>query len=192
MPALLHPDEPVPVRLMNTVWASRSSLHDDLGSVADLRIWLAAVDPEAGPDLPVDEEDLAAFRTLRDALRRLAAVVCADEREKAASPIADAAEAVADVNRAVEAAPTWPLLEMRDGGLQRSRSGGASEAARLLSTVATQAIELLTAPDRPELRACYGPGCVLYFVKDHPRREWCSAACGNRARAARHYARHKH
>ncbi|MFI6847287.1 CGNR zinc finger domain-containing protein [Kitasatospora sp. NPDC050467] len=34
-----------------------------------------------------------------------------------------------------------------------------------------------------------GPGCVLYFVKKHPRREWCSAGCGTRARAARHYER---
>jgi len=28
-------------------------------------------------------------------------------------------------------------------------------------------------------------------VKNHPRREWCSAACGNRVRAARHYRRHR-
>jgi hypothetical protein len=46
-------------------------------------------------------------------------------------------------------------------------------------------------PDSPRLRACQAPGCVLYFVKDHPRREWCSTACGNRARAARHYRRHR-
>ncbi|WP_433236869.1 CGNR zinc finger domain-containing protein [Streptosporangium sp. CA-135522] len=39
-----------------------------------------------------------------------------------------------------------------------------------------------------DLRACHAPGCVLFFVKDHHRREWCSAACGNRARAARHYS----
>jgi predicted RNA-binding Zn ribbon-like protein len=31
----------------------------------------------------------------------------------------------------------------------------------------------------------------LYFVKRHPRREWCSAGCGNRARVARHYHRHR-
>ncbi|WP_420846360.1 CGNR zinc finger domain-containing protein [Modestobacter muralis] len=27
---------------------------------------------------------------------------------------------------------------------------------------------------------------VRSLVQDHPRREWCSAACGNRARAVRH------
>jgi len=60
-----------------------------------------------------------------------------------------------------------------------------------LSSIAHQSIDLLVGEDRVNLRACYAPGCVLYFVKDHPRREWCSHACGNRARAARHYRRHK-
>ncbi|MFD2356647.1 CGNR zinc finger domain-containing protein [Nonomuraea ferruginea] len=32
---------------------------------------------------------------------------------------------------------------------------------------------------------------MLYFLRDTPRREWCSAGCGNRARAARHYAKKK-
>nr|WP_083986585.1 CGNR zinc finger domain-containing protein [Frankia sp. EI5c] len=40
-------------------------------------------------------------------------------------------------------------------------------------------------------RSCAAPGCPLFFVKHHPRREWCSAACGNRARVARHYARQR-
>jgi CGNR zinc finger len=48
---------------------------------------------------------------------------------------------------------------------------------------------LPTEPDATKLRACHAPGCVLYFVKSHPRRAWCSEACGNRARAARHYER---
>lgn len=190
MPALLHPGEPVPVRLMNTVWADRSSLHDDLATVDDLRAWLTAVDPEH-EGAAVDEADLAAFRSLRDALRRLAAFVTEDTREKAASPTAEIAEAVAEANRAVEAAPAWPHLELRDGDLRLSRPGGGSTAARSRSSLASQAIAMLTGPGSDELRACYGPGCVLYFVKDHPRREWCSAGCGNRARAARHYARHR-
>jgi predicted RNA-binding Zn ribbon-like protein len=50
-------------------------------------------------------------------------------------------------------------------------------------------VDILTGPAATRLRACYAPGCVLYFVKAHPRREWCSDACGNRVRAARHYQR---
>ena len=58
-----------------------------------------------------------------------------------------------------------------------------------LAQVAEQAAELLGGQDAARLRACYAPGCVLYFIKTHPRREWCSVACGNRVRAARHYQR---
>ncbi|MDR6317410.1 putative RNA-binding Zn ribbon-like protein [Actinoplanes couchii] len=55
--------------------------------------------------------------------------------------------------------------------------------------MADEAIALFTGAARDDLRACPGPGCVLHFVRDSPRREWCSPGCGNRARAARHYAR---
>jgi predicted RNA-binding Zn ribbon-like protein len=35
------------------------------------------------------------------------------------------------------------------------------------------------------------PACVLFFVKNHPRRDYCSPVCGNRARVSRHYERHR-
>ena len=59
----------------------------------------------------------------------------------------------------------------------------------VLQTLAREGVETLTSPDSPPLRACLASSCVLDFVQKHPRRAWCSAACGNRARAARHYAR---
>jgi predicted RNA-binding Zn ribbon-like protein len=57
-----------------------------------------------------------------------------------------------------------------------------------VARLAAQAVNLLARPST--LGACEAPGCVRYFVRDHPRRGWCSAACGNRARVARHYRRH--
>jgi predicted RNA-binding Zn ribbon-like protein len=60
----------------------------------------------------------------------------------------------------------------------------------VLSALAADAIDLVTGPNRASLRVCGAPGCVLAFVKRHPRREWCSTACGNRVRQARHYLRH--
>lgn len=45
-------------------------------------------------------------------------------------------------------------------------------------------------PDR--IRLCAGPVCVLHFydISRNGSRRWCSmAACGNRDKAARHYAR---
>jgi predicted RNA-binding Zn ribbon-like protein len=187
--ALMLPAEPVPVRLMNTIWADRSGVHDALTTTGGLGAWLAAAypgldRPEPGPG------DLDSFRALRDALRRLAALVTGDTRPAAASAIAGIDQAVADVNHAAAQAPTWPQLAYHRGELRPAVGGGATPARRALSSIAQQAIGLFTGQDGNALRACHAPGCVLYFTRDHPRRQWCSAACGNRARAARHYQRH--
>jgi predicted RNA-binding Zn ribbon-like protein len=86
---------------------------------------------------------------------------------------------------------TSPRARLRPGG--RVEHGtcfhGATRAEIILAALARDTIELLTSPLANELRACDAPGCVLTFLKDHPRREWCSQACGNRARQARHYQR---
>jgi predicted RNA-binding Zn ribbon-like protein len=190
--ALMLPGEPVPVRLMNTIWADRRGVHDALVDVYDLRSWLAAVGesptyPPAGGRL--SQADVDAFRALRDALRALAAVVTEDTRAATITGV-DVEKAVANVNDAVTAGTTWPQLRLRRGRLEQRSAGTATSAMRSLSAVAAEAIELLTGKDRVRLRACYAPGCVLYFVQKHARREWCSTACGNRERAARHYRRH--
>jgi predicted RNA-binding Zn ribbon-like protein len=79
-----------------------------------------------------------------------------------------------------------PAIAASRSGLRRAEEAPASGVTTGLADVAQQAVALL-ADDGDKLRACHAPGCVLYFVKSHPRREWCSVACGNRARAARHY-----
>lgn len=61
----------------------------------------------------------------------------------------------------------------------------------LIAALAGAVIGFLSGPLRARLRTCLAPGCVLYFVKEHGRQEWCSTVCGNRARAARHYRRHR-
>ncbi|WP_351234979.1 CGNR zinc finger domain-containing protein, partial [Streptomyces sp. NPDC002133] len=61
----------------------------------------------------------------------------------------------------------------------------------LAAALARAAIALLTGPDRARLRACHAPRCVRYFLKEHPRQEWCKPSCGNRARVARHHERHR-
>jgi predicted RNA-binding Zn ribbon-like protein len=179
------PGEPVPVRLMNTIWADRGGVHDSLTTPGELRAWLAAVYPDGKPR----RADLDRFRALRDALRRLAALVTGDHRPAAVGVDDDAARAVAEVNAAAALAPSWPQLVLRGGDLRQTVTGTAAPGDQLLSGIAREAVELLT-EHQAQIRACYAPGCVLYFVQDHPRREWCSTACGNRARVARHYDRH--
>jgi predicted RNA-binding Zn ribbon-like protein len=150
------------VDLLNTVWADRSGVHDDLAGAT------------------------GAHRGLRDALRVLAADRTADPRPVAAGHRERVAASVATLNAAAALAPAWPTLV--DGRLEWATQ--ARGQARIVGELAGEAVRFLAA--EPDLRACLAPGCVLYFVKDHPRRAWCSTTCGNRARAARHYARHRH
>jgi predicted RNA-binding Zn ribbon-like protein len=176
--------EPLPVELMNTIWADRAGVHDALADVSDLAAWLTAV-LGAPPDQP-RAGVLVDFRALRDALRALAAEATVDARPVAAPR--DVRRAVDTVNSACAAAPSWSALDW--AGRSRVLVSAADPAPAALSRIAESAVDLFGSDQRADLRACYAPGCVLYFVRDHPRRQWCSAGCGNRARVARHYARH--
>lgn len=188
--------EPLPVELMNTIWADRGGIHDSLATAGEAAGWIAALAPRL-TETPGDRvdavavTDVADLRRLRDAARRLAAHCTEDPRDRAASATADVQEAVATVNASAGRAPSWPVLELHGERSFSARPDAAGTGAQaLLSYLAAETIALFGQGDDLELRACLAPGCVLYFVKDHPRREWCSTACGNRARAARHYARH--
>lgn len=73
----------------------------------------------------------------------------------------------------------------------RLLSAESDPKVRLLAALARATVDFLTGPQRTHLRACSAPRCVRYFVKSHGRQEWCKPSCGNRARAARHYQRHR-
>ena len=110
--------------------------------------------------------------------------------QAAAAGSAPERSAVDAINAASRRAPHAPIAVWRSGELPSGATdfAGASRADVVLAAIAADAIELLTG--RFELRTCGAPRCVLMFLKDHPRREWCSERCGNRARQARHYERH--
>jgi predicted RNA-binding Zn ribbon-like protein len=168
--------EPLPIELHNTLFAVRGQVHDGLADSAGLRSWVAAL----GDRLPsaVDAGRLDDMLALRAAVRdALAATV---ERR----PIPDAA--LAALNRASAAGPRSLQLTRHGSEI---RYHAPSETDAVLGVLASETIDLVSGPRVEDLRACRAPGCVLMFLKDHPRREWCSTTCGNRARQARHYAR---
>lgn len=196
--------EPPPVELMNTIWADRSGVHDALSTDAEVLAWLRAVGPRLageapgvatwlGADQPVDLGNTAIeLRRLRDALRRLTAESTQDPRPAAASAISEHDQALKVLNQVAATSPSWPTLRWPPG----ARPGRTLHFARpagtgIASLLAAEFITMLSSGSQPRLRACLAPGCVLYFVKEHNRREWCSTTCGNRARAARHYRRRK-
>lgn len=185
----------LPVALMNTIWADRDGLHDTLNAGASdwLRraagVLLADVAGDGAWSTADVEEGVVRLRRLRDALRRLAAELTGDHRPDAASAISDRAAAVAVLNETCALASAWPALVWPDAAPQHAVARTAHPPSLLaLARVAAAAVDLLTRPTA--LGACEAPGCVRYFVRDNPRRGWCSGACGNRARVARHYRRH--
>lgn len=196
--------EPLPVELMNTTWADRDGVHDALDDPDAARAWLRAVYPRldrapAGvpgwlrESHPAGLADTAReLRRLRDALRRLAALATEDPRPPAASRVEDRDGALAVINHACAQAPTWSQLHWTPGDQPHPRTHTTGSAGQVIvSMLAELAVELFACDDRDRLRACLAPGCVLYFIALPARREWCSSGCGNRARVARHYRRHR-
>jgi predicted RNA-binding Zn ribbon-like protein len=192
--------EPLPVELMNTIWADRDGVYDALDEPAAAEAWLRAIAPRVGSPFIAALDGLTAvdvariarqLTALRDALRRLAAEATGDPRPAAASVTRELRDAVDTVNRVAAVAPRWSALIWESGDTPTRVSRAGDQAVAAVSAIADEAIHLFGGDSRLQLRACLAPGCVLYFSKDHPRREWCSSACGNRARAARHYQRHR-
>lgn len=172
---------------MNTIWADTHGVHDELTDAAALHGWLRAATGYNSSEIPSQAEFDDAL-LLRDSLRRLAAYSTADVRQNAQSPVTEMRDAVAAVNASLADRPRTELT-VHDGQLQAVDKQRASPCRSALAELGHEALQLLTGPTAVNLRACNAPHCVLYFVKSHPRREWCSEACGNRVRAARHYQR---
>jgi predicted RNA-binding Zn ribbon-like protein len=172
--------EPLAIDLANTVMVVREGEEVDLlANRDDLRRWLAAERERLG-DCDFALAHLAEIRALRDAVRRALSAV--------AVGLTPPPETLDHINAASANAPVAPrLLVGHDGELRTDeRPNSPDPLARLLATLARSAIALLTGPERKRLHVCAAPSCGMLFLG---QRRWCSAPCGNRARAARHYRR---
>ena len=173
--------EPLAIDFANTVMVVREGEEMDLiGDLDGIGRWLDAEAERLG-ELSVAPDRIGEIRSLRDAVRALLTAVA----EQRSAP----GWAVDEINAASAAAPVAPRLELGSAGSLRSAQDGRdgdpiSAAGGLL---ARQAIALVTGPDHDRLGICRAPSCGMFFVG---ARRWCCAACGNRARAARHYRRH--
>jgi predicted RNA-binding Zn ribbon-like protein len=193
--------EPLPVELMNSLWGDKHGVHDALRGQDGSRSWLLAASLRIAPMTASDLEALTMFDIrrlgdqvvgLRDALRRLAVEITDDPRATDASNMSDLRTAVTVLNETAAYAPSWSRLSwVPNGEPSRQSLSDSLTPFAALSAIAEEAISFFSGDARHKLRACLAPRCLRYFVKDHPRREWCSAACGNRARTARHYQRHR-
>lgn len=148
----------------------------------DLAAWAARsrLTPPPAPD-GLTDGDVTAARALRNALLRLAQA----RAHGRAAPPAD----LETVNAAAAAPPLAPALA--GDGTRRWAAPVTGEA--LLSTVARDAVDLLSGPHADRIRECGAGDCFLLFVDtSRPgRRRWCSMRnCGNRHKVRAHRARH--
>lgn len=137
------------------------------------------------PDLAADV--LIQALELREALHRLAQAV---RLGKAARP-AD----LEILNRCLLRYPEGRVIATVGGArLGWKPHGEGLELGSPLGAMARLGAELLVTAEPNSIRCCAGPGCGWLFHDTSPnkRRRWCSMeSCGNRAKARRHYQKHK-
>ena len=158
--------EPLSLDLVNTQWIQDATRRDLLAEPGGIAVWLRAAG-HAGAEV-----DPAALRAARDAIRA------------AATDPTDAAPLNAVLARG-------RLVERLGGAGPERELEVDDEGWRVPWLAAQNLLELLRAgPDR--VRRCANHQCILHFYDGSRggRRQWCSmAACGNRAKARRHYER---
>ncbi|WP_251055422.1 ABATE domain-containing protein [Streptomyces sp. ISL-66] len=154
---------------------------DLLSTPAQAEQWLARRDlAPVGASLA--EVCATRLRSLREQVRSLLASRVAGQ---AALPAA-----VTAFNDAMTRVPTAPLLlwNEKTGPYRATPHPTTAIVEHALAVIAADAADLLTAPDAARPAACASPPCNRFLLK-HGRRQWCSTRCGDRARAARVYAR---
>jgi predicted RNA-binding Zn ribbon-like protein len=156
-----------------------SGLTDDLATSEGFTAWAGMRPDESLRQRAVE---------LRWAVRSLFAHASQAQERLDTPHLMGVERALGIVNEAAARVPRVARLEWDEQPRLRYVDS-ADDGDRLLATVATAVIEFLASGARADLRACPSPRCVRYFVKAHPRQEWCKPSCGNRARVSRHYHR---
>jgi predicted RNA-binding Zn ribbon-like protein len=123
---------------------------------------------------------------LREAIYRICFAIAAGKTPEARD--------VAAMNAALDRAPERRTLAYRDQSFGWRIDRDSFSAADLLAPVLWSAGDLIVSPEVGRLRHCLNDQCGWLFMDDSKNgsRRWCSMqACGNRAKAYRHYLRSK-
>ena len=169
--------------LVNTRLLVAGQSADLAGDAVSAAGWLA----ERGlvpPGATVGDAGAARLRALREAVR---ALFEAGAEGRAPSP-----GDVSLLNAALAATPLAPALAWDEGGPRRGEQSldpAADPVGVALARLAGDALGLLTRSGHPAPAPCRAHGCIRWYLRTHAARQWCSDRCGDRVRAARHYAR---
>jgi predicted RNA-binding Zn ribbon-like protein len=166
-------------------WRGQATPTETLKAPEDLAAWASAnvgAKPEKAPPPTEFEQALA----LRETIYRLF------DAQAQAKPAA--ARDLATLNEALAAAPARTALKRIRNGYEWDVDARTGTALGLLAPVLWSAGDLLAGPRLDRVRRCANPECAWLFLDDSRagKRRWCSmSACGNRAKARRHYHKSK-
>ncbi len=166
-------------------WRGQAEPTETLNAPEDLAAWSAANGGLRPARAPSRREFERAIE-LRETLHRLF-----DTEAQAKPPAARDLEAL---NRALAAAPARTTLRRERGAYGWEVDVKSGTALALLAPVLWSAGDLLAGPRLGRVKRCANPECGWLFLDDSRagKRRWCSMqACGNRAKARRHYHRSK-
>jgi predicted RNA-binding Zn ribbon-like protein len=160
-------------------WRGQAAPTETLNAPADLAAWAKAAKPPAPREF---EQALA----VRETLYRL---FDAHAQGKPATP-----RDLDALNQALASAPARTSLKRGKEGYAWDVDTRSGTALALLAPVLWSAGDLLAGPRLDRVRKCANPECGWLFLDDSRagKRRWCSmSACGNRAKARRHYHKSK-
>jgi predicted RNA-binding Zn ribbon-like protein len=158
------------LELLTTGGPGEFRRYEVLHTPDDLAAWAERSRLTPTPRLQVSEAEVADARRLRDALYRVATARALDEPPAPAD--------IATVNEAAARPPLTPAIGPDGQRVWPATADGSG----LLSTVARDAVDLLTGPFAHRIRMCAADNCALVYVDtSRPgRRRWCSMEhCGN-------------
>jgi predicted RNA-binding Zn ribbon-like protein len=180
----IRPNEPLAVEFTSSWHYESGVLLDEIRTQEGLANWVDAyrfrLGMPSGERIIITDDDVDTAATLRSAVRDLLDAIVGQT-----SPPAGSLDlVVAHARRVRDTTVAWPAA-----GPHLVWPDDASTLDKVTAQVCASTIRLITSPRRLLLRRCPAPSCVLYFSALRETQRWCSAACGNRARVARHSAK---
>ncbi|MBM3554222.1 MAG: hypothetical protein FJX47_01535 [Alphaproteobacteria bacterium] len=168
-------------------WRGSAVPTEDFPDLAAVLAWCRTnVPPLGASPKNLGPEALARARELREGIYAVFFAIAQGEKPKPA--------ALAGIGEGAEQALRLGIARDGEGFAWRVRADPKDAIGTMLAPVLWSAWDLLVSPRLGRLRHCANDACLWLFLDDSKSgtRRWCSmAACGNRAKAHRHYFRHK-
>jgi predicted RNA-binding Zn ribbon-like protein len=175
------------------MWRGTAAPVEQLGALTDVLDWIAGIAGLSAEALmrlrtwmAAHPDQAASLFAAAIALRELVYRVFSAVARGTAVTEPD----LAALNRALAEAPPRAALARLAGGYAWRIEHAALSAPALLAPILWSAADLLVQAPHRRIRQCANPECLWLFIdaSKNGSRRWCDmTACGNRAKARRHY-----